>query len=132
MNIAPISNVNYVNNINYAPQQKVSNPFMMKNDDVDTFELSTPKKQAPATPAEEAKQRLKEGFANAGETFRAHVAQGFDTAAKDAEKITDPIQAMSTSHVVSNTAFIGQAIVGTGAAIVEIAKGIAQAFKALA
>lgn len=131
MNIAPISNANYVNNVNYAPQQKVSNPFMMKNE-VDTFELSTPKKQAPATPAEEAKERLKEGFANAGETFRAHVAQGFETAAKDAETLTDPTQAMSTSHVAANTAFIGQAIVGTGAAIVEIAKGIAQAFKALA
>lgn len=131
MNVTPVSNLNFnVNTAINAQQPKATNPFLMKND-VDTFEFSAPKNEVPSSPMENAKERLKEGFSNANETFRAHVAQGFETAAKDAETLTDPTQAMSVSHVAANTAFIGQAIVGTGAAIAEIAKGIAQAFKAL-
>lgn len=131
MNVNAVSCVNYVKpsvNVNNA---KVTNPFMMKND-VDTFEFSTPKQAEPKTKFDVMKEKLNEGFANAGETFKSHVVAGFDKAAKDAETITDPTQALSTSHVAANTAFIGQAVVGTGAAIVEIAKGIMQAFKALA
>ena len=133
MNVNAVSgvNLNVVNagvNIN---QTKATNPFMMKND-VDTFELSTPKQEEPKTKLDVMKEKLSEGFSNAGATFKAHVEKGLDKAAKDAETITDPAQAMATSHVAANTAFIGQAVVGTGAAIVEIAKGVMQAFKALA
>lgn len=131
MNVNAVSVVNYVNsgvNVNHA---KATNPFMMKND-VDSFEFSTPKQAEPKTKLDVMKEKLNEGFANAGETFKSHVSAGFDKAAKDAETITDPIQAMSTSHVAANTAFIGQAVVGTGTAILEIAKGIMAAFKALA
>lgn len=131
MNINAVSGVNYVNTGIKVNQSMATNPFLMKND-VDTFEFSTPKQAEPKTKLDVMKEKLNEGFANAGETFRAHVVAGFDKAAKDAETITDPTQALSTSHVAANTAFIGQAVVGTGAAIVEIAKGIMQAFKALA
>lgn len=132
MNVNAVSGVNFnvTSGVN-ANQAKATNPFIMKND-VDTFELSTPKQAEPKTKLEVMKEKLNEGLANAGETFRTHVAKGFDKAAKDAETITDPTQAMATSHVAANTAFIGQAVVGTGAAILEIAKGIMQAFKALA
>lgn len=131
MRVNAVSNVNFnvTSGVN-ANQAKVTNPFMMKND-VDTFELSTPKQVEPKTKFDVMKEKLNEGFANAGETFRTHVAAGFDKAAKDAETITDPTQAMSVSHVAANTAFIGQAVVGTGAAVLEIAKGIKEAFKAL-
>ena len=126
MNVNSVSGVNYVNTGVNVNQAKATNPFLMKSD-VDTFEFSTPKQTEPKT-----KLDVMKGFTNAGETFKAHVAAGFDKAAQDAESITDPTQAMSASHVAANTAFIGQAVVGTGAAIVEIAKGIMQAFKALA
>ncbi len=131
MNVNSVSGVNYVNTGVNVNQAKATNPFLMKSD-VDTFEFSTPKQTEPKTKLDVMKEKLNEGFTNAGETFKAHVAAGFDKAAQDAESITDPTQAMSTSHVAANTAFIGQAVVGTGAAIVEIAKGIMQAFKALA
>lgn len=143
MNITPISNVNA--NVNYGintQQNKVTNPFMMQNS-VDTFELSTNKKQLPtATDLSEtftqglncdaAKAKLKEGFANAGEKFKSHISQGLDTVAEKAESFEEPTEALSTSHVAANTAFIGQAIIGAGSAVVEIAKGIVEAFKALA
>lgn len=143
MNITPISNVNY--NVNYGintQQNKVTNPFMMQNN-VDTFELTTAKKELPvATDLSEtftqglncdaAKAKLKEGFANAGEKFKSHISQGIDTVAEEAENFNKPSEAMTTSHVAANTAFIGQALIGAGSAVVEIAKGIVEAFKALA
>ena len=131
MNVNSVSGVNYVNTGVNVNQAKATNPFLMKSD-VDTFEFSTPKQTEPKTKLDVMKEKLNEGFTNAGETFKAHVVAGFDKAAQDAESITDPTQAMSAPHVAANTAFIGQAVVGTGAAIVEIAKGIMQAFKALA
>lgn len=133
MNVNAISSANIyaVQKVNPV-QAKATNPFMMQNG-VDTLELSTKKPvAAPKTKYQEAGEKLTEGFANAGKTFEAHVAKGFDKAEEDAKKIKNPADAMATSHVAANTAFIGQAVVGAGAAIVEVAKGVFEAFKALA
>ena len=113
-------------------QNKATNPFLMQNA-TDTIELSTKKTPAaPKTKLEVAGEKFQEGLSNAGKTFEAHVNKGFAKAEEDAKKIQHPADAMATSHVAANTAFIGQAVVGTGAAIVEIAKGVFEAFKALA
>jgi len=132
MNVNAVSNVNLYNvNAVNANQIKVTNPFLMQNA-TDTVELST-KKAAPQpkTKLEVASEKLNEGLAKAGEKFKAHVNQGLDKAEADAKTIKDPVDAMATSHVAANTAFIGQAVIGTGAAIAEIAKGIFEAFKTI-
>lgn len=130
MNVNVVSGVNNVKSgVNVKPSN-VTNPFLMKSE-ADTFELSTPKQIESKTKKDVMKEKLTEGFSRAGEKFKSHVEAGFDKVAKDAESMTEPTQAFATSHIAANTAFIGQAVVGTGAAIVEIAKGIMEAFKVL-
>ena len=130
-------NVNAISNLNTSAlrynslQNKASNPFMMQNG-VDTVEFSTKTiKTEPKTKYQIASEKIQEGFAKAGESFKSHVTKGIDVAAQEADKLQQPSEGLTTSHVVANTAVIGQALVGTGSAIIEVAKGVFEAFRAL-
>ncbi len=132
MNVNAISNVNTAFNAGFTTtQNKVTNPFMMRNGNgVDTIELST-KKEAPKSKFELAGEAFKKGFTDAAKSVKGGLETGFDKAATEAEKKETPLECYTTSNVPVMTAFYDEAFKGIGNAFVNVAKGIIEAVKVL-